>query len=284
MAPVKLARPYSLLLVPSPIDPGAVGAGVVWPDTSTTPAMLRVRDATDTGWTVVGPLAPAVPVLRHITFPFAFDTPGLVPQHFAITAVDQGAKTFTIAGDHTALFPNASSVEVRGSTGNDRLYTLNGAAALVGGNTVITTNEAIPDPTADGTIVDDNTSGVVAWTPASTDDVLQEAFFSVTTAWDGTTPFADVHFQSGADSFKPNQVDLTKADAVTPNGGGIWGGVRTTTYSQQHVFPVRPAGLADVLRLVVSSGDGSNEVTGGSDPGSTHGAAVLHLLILPAGS
>lgn len=49
----------------------------------------------------------------------AFDTPGLRIQNFPITAVSQGSKTFTIAGDHASLFPAGYAVAVIESTGND---------------------------------------------------------------------------------------------------------------------------------------------------------------------
>ncbi len=70
---------------------------------------------------------------------------------FAITAVDQGAKTFTIAGDKTALTGLQTSIVVAGSTGNDGSYTV-ASLTLVTGNTVVAVNEAISDATVDGTL------------------------------------------------------------------------------------------------------------------------------------
>lgn len=71
---------------------------------------------------------------------------------FNISAVDQGAKKFTIAGlDLTSHFVTRAPLQVAGSTGNNGLYTVD-TSAFVGGNTEITVDEAIPDATADGTI------------------------------------------------------------------------------------------------------------------------------------
>ena len=35
-------------------DPGAVGAGAVWIDTSGAPALIYVRNSTNTGWIAAG--------------------------------------------------------------------------------------------------------------------------------------------------------------------------------------------------------------------------------------
>lgn len=77
---------------------------------------------------------------------------GTVPR--AITGVNQGAQTFTVAGDRTAEFPVGPTfgATVSGSSGNDSPYTV--VSAVFGaGSTVITVEQAIPDATADGTIV-----------------------------------------------------------------------------------------------------------------------------------
>jgi len=70
----------------------------------------------------------------------------------AISAVDQGTQTFTIAGDHTAELQNGDRVTVRGSTGNDGGYDVS-AVALNGSDTDVTVSQAIPDATADGTMI-----------------------------------------------------------------------------------------------------------------------------------
>lgn len=75
---------------------------------------------------------------------------------YAITAVDQGADTFTISGNHASNFTGLSNVRVNGSTGNDKLYTLS-SAVNSGGNTVVTVSEDIPDATVDGSLFVDVT-------------------------------------------------------------------------------------------------------------------------------
>jgi hypothetical protein len=68
---------------------------------------------------------------------------------YAITAVDQMAKTFTVQDPSAALSGATGTFEVVGSTGNNATYTI--ASAVAGaGSTVITVVESIPDATADG--------------------------------------------------------------------------------------------------------------------------------------
>jgi len=68
---------------------------------------------------------------------------------YAITAVNTGSKTFTIAGDHSLQFYAGVILRVYGSTGNDAYYTVV-TGAFGGANTVITVAETVPDSTADG--------------------------------------------------------------------------------------------------------------------------------------
>lgn len=70
---------------------------------------------------------------------------------FVITGVNQGTKTFTIAGDKTEYFSVGAQIKVTESTGNDGLYTVVSAVLNVG-NTDIVVSEAIPDPTVDGSL------------------------------------------------------------------------------------------------------------------------------------
>lgn len=68
-----------------------------------------------------------------------------------ITAVNTGAKTFTIAGDYASEITSSGSIVVVRSTANDDTYTV--VSAVYGGaNTVITVSEVIPSATADGSI------------------------------------------------------------------------------------------------------------------------------------
>ncbi len=73
---------------------------------------------------------------------------------YAVTAVDQVAKKFTIGGNHASVI--AAPLRINGSTGNDGLYTLV-SATDVGGNTEIVVSEAIDDATADGNVFADST-------------------------------------------------------------------------------------------------------------------------------
>ncbi len=73
---------------------------------------------------------------------------------FAVTAVNQGAKIFTVSGNHTATINTNivnSEIRINASTGNDALYTLD-TVADNGGNTDITVVEAIADATVDGNV------------------------------------------------------------------------------------------------------------------------------------
>ncbi len=85
----------------------------------------------------------------------------------AITAVDTVADTFTVAGDQTANYTAGTKIQVKGSTGNDGVYTV--VSSTYGTDTVITVEEDITDATADGTISYDTfeyiyKDGVGGWT------------------------------------------------------------------------------------------------------------------------
>jgi len=71
---------------------------------------------------------------------------------YAISLVDQTNKKFVVPGNQTALFINALSITVAGSTGNNGTYTVSGASTFGGAFTYITVVEAIPNATADGYI------------------------------------------------------------------------------------------------------------------------------------
>lgn len=78
----------------------------------------------------------------------------------AITAVNQGAKRFTVAGDHVADYPAGTPLTVSGSTGNDGSYTI-ASVTLSAGNTLIVVNEAISDGTPDGTASHNDETAIV---------------------------------------------------------------------------------------------------------------------------
>jgi hypothetical protein len=77
---------------------------------------------------------------------------GGVTTLFAITAVNQGAKRFTIAGDFVAQFPAGSTFTIVGSAANDGGYTIV-SSTLNAGNTEIVVSETVPDGTASGSII-----------------------------------------------------------------------------------------------------------------------------------
>lgn len=70
---------------------------------------------------------------------------------FAITAVNQGTKVFTIAGDYTSLFIAGRLMQIQGSTGNDKTYNVVSSVLNVT-NTEITVAEVIPSAVVDGDI------------------------------------------------------------------------------------------------------------------------------------
>ena len=71
----------------------------------------------------------------------------------AITAVNTGAETVTVAGDQTKVFLVGALAEIFGSTGNDVAATLITGVVLNAGNTEITVAQNLTDNTADGTII-----------------------------------------------------------------------------------------------------------------------------------
>lgn len=71
----------------------------------------------------------------------------------SVTAVDQGAKTFTVSGDWTALLYAGGAGTVAGSTGNNGSYSV--VSAVFGtGHTVVTVSQSIPSAVADGVFFD----------------------------------------------------------------------------------------------------------------------------------
>lgn len=77
---------------------------------------------------------------------------GGVSTLFPITAVNTGAKRFTVVGELAANFPESSRFAVVGSPGNDGTYTVV-SANNSGGNTLIVVSETVPDSAAGGSIV-----------------------------------------------------------------------------------------------------------------------------------
>ncbi len=70
-----------------------------------------------------------------------------------IIGVNQGTKTFTIAGSLATFFVNGDIIRISGSTGNDGTYVVNSSTYVPGPNTTeVTVIAAIPDGTVDGQI------------------------------------------------------------------------------------------------------------------------------------
>ncbi len=76
--------------------------------------------------------------------------PNIEGTGYAVTGVSTGSKTFTVATDHTAIFPAGQKFQVWGSTGNNGTYTV--VSAVFGTSTVITVSETVPNATVDGTL------------------------------------------------------------------------------------------------------------------------------------
>lgn len=87
-------------------------------------------------------------------FDFADDTwKGLVQKAInAVTTGGAGSGAFRVSGDVTASLVVGKKIRVRGSTGNDGLYTIRSGSAYSAPNTTINVSEAVADGTVDGTL------------------------------------------------------------------------------------------------------------------------------------
>jgi hypothetical protein len=101
--------------------------------------------------------------------PGSDDFNGSIGSSEAIVVVNVGFQEFEIVGDFTVDLPTGTTITVSGSTGNDGTYTVD-TSSFSGGNTVIVVLEAIPDPTADGTIAFDASRSVAAEIAAAVND------------------------------------------------------------------------------------------------------------------
>jgi hypothetical protein len=70
----------------------------------------------------------------------------------AVTTGGAGAGAFRVATDVTASLTTGKKIRVRGSTGNDGVYTIRAGSAFAGGNTTINVSEAVSNATVDGTV------------------------------------------------------------------------------------------------------------------------------------
>lgn len=75
----------------------------------------------------------------------------IVGVEHTVTVVDQGTKTFTVAGDQSGIYATDDIIVIEDSTDIDGYYTVS-SVGTGGGNTTIVVTEAIPGSTADGNI------------------------------------------------------------------------------------------------------------------------------------
>lgn len=147
-------------------------------------------------------------------------------------------------------------------------------------------------------------TGAALYTP-TVGDVLLDAWFEIDTAWDGTTPQADLgHFASGygmfasvvsAGAIPVDGVDTSMwssgllAGSSTPSlasvsamydlissydfASGNWADAALNLTSARRVVPAKFS-TTDSIKVCVST----TGATTGADPGSTAGAAVLYLV------
>lgn len=118
---------------------------------------------------------------------------GGVSTLFPITAVNQGAKRFTIAGSLAGNFPSNARFTVVGSAANDGTYTV-ASATNSAGSTLIVVSESIPSGNVSGSIIGRLPSlvgyftyGLVTFLTGKNKGIAREVkAFSVTSA-DGVT-------------------------------------------------------------------------------------------------
>ncbi len=121
-----------------------------------------------------------------------FDIPDFdSSRNHAIVAVNTGTKTFTVAGDQTAIYIYGRNLAVDGSTGNDKGYHV--ASSTFGGvNTDVVVAEVVPSAVADGNLHYD--TFVHVWLNGGSWDLLDFANIRVDNVQynDISTPGAEV--------------------------------------------------------------------------------------------
>ena len=129
-------------------------------------------------------------------------------------------------------------------------------------------------------------TGAALYTP-TVGDVLMDAWFEVTTAWDGTTPKGDIGtFVTATDGLFEvlggGAIGLDIADDESAGDGLLVG--RYGNSAMSLVSSVGGANnyraqarvtIANPIRLVVTQ----NGAVGGGDPGSTQGAGSVYLVV-----
>lgn len=158
----------------------------------------------------------------------------------AITAVDQGNKTFTVAGDQTANYAANDIIKIKDSTGNNGYYTVV-SDTFDTDHTDIVVVEAVPSATADGSIyyagatfsalgVDKiATKGAVSWTAGSAPTAGWAALVNDDTGKMyiyGTSSWAPSYFEAttASNGIKKSGFDIQRDDTVSKtndNGSAI---------------------------------------------------------------
>lgn len=147
--------PGTVYLALSTADPTDAGTSIAEPFGN---AYARVSITNDnTEWTRAGS---TIDNDNDLSFPEATGSWGTI-SHFAvfdqdrtdhaITDVDTGTKTFTVAGDQTSELAAGTLLSVNGSTGNDGNYTVVSSTYDVD-HTDIVVSEVVSDATVDGTL------------------------------------------------------------------------------------------------------------------------------------
>ena len=179
------------------------------------------------------------------------------------------------------------------ATGHDALYDdLDyGLSVIDDSGTVRPLTAGIPRVYRKAIAFDDTNilTGALIYTP-TIGDVLMDAWFEITTGWDGTTPKGDigtfVTATVGLFSSQGNGAvtlstpdDQSAGDGLLVAGGGSndpLGLAASVGYNGNGFRPQARVTIANPIRLVVTQ----TGAVGGGDPGSTQGAGFVGLVIV----
>jgi hypothetical protein len=215
--------------------------------------------------------------ITAVRFPLTFDTPGLVPTTYAITAFDEPTQMITVAGNRTAAFAPGVSVVIT----NDGFSNSGGtvvSAAFADGETVVALSggSLLFEVTPLTVIV---SVGATIYTPDIGDMLLGYGdspitLVTVSEAWNGTTPQLRVLTEAYRQAQFPPFATLDASVADGSEGASLMisapPGFTVGTSWRLWRFTT-----ADPILVQVDDNNGQN-------PGATEGAAEVVLLILPA--
>lgn len=173
-----------------------------------------------------------------------------------LTAINQGQKKFTIAGNLTELYLSPRKFNIVDSTSNDGEYTVV-SSVYSAGNTIITVAEAIPDSTIDGAAsiyqyYDDN-MGVAAFAKAQKAIIDIKGF--VVEIFGVGSPFAKYQKKVPRIVIIPNQslpgaLGGAPDPVYTPNGDPL----APSSYTK-HVTPPQTVDMTHDVHIVTSSAE-----------------------------